>query len=122
MFNGMTLAPAWLNWAVSSALNVPLSWLASCKGPPKVAGVRPRSGKQPDHDVARAGLLQGLHIHQSGPAACWAWTSLEDAPLEEVVAAAGDVVQRVPDRHPGPGGTVHQVAIAAAQGIVASIS
>ncbi len=45
MFNGMTLAPAWLNWAVSSALNVPLSWLAKgCKGPPKVAGVRPRSG------------------------------------------------------------------------------
>ncbi len=32
MFNGMTLAPAWLNWAVSSALNVPLSWLAKgCK-------------------------------------------------------------------------------------------
>ncbi len=77
-------------------------------------------GQQPDHDVARAGLLQGLHaIHQAtGGLLCL--DVVEDAPLEEVVAAAGDVVQRVRIGTQALAGTVHQVAIAAAQeGIVA---
>ncbi|MCY1420840.1 hypothetical protein D9M71_364760 [compost metagenome] len=52
-------------------------------------------GQQPDHDVLRAALLQGLGAGgQAIGGGCGAGRA-GDLPLEEVVAAAGQVVKRV---------------------------
>ncbi|MCY1502087.1 hypothetical protein D9M68_361790 [compost metagenome] len=73
-------------------------------------------GQQPDHDVAGAGLLQGLHAVDQASRRLACLDVVEDAPLEKVVAASGEVVERVRIGAQALAGAVHQIAVAAAQG------
>ncbi|MCY1543744.1 hypothetical protein D9M68_795730 [compost metagenome] len=72
-------------------------------------------GQQPNHDVTGAGLLQGLHAVDQASRRLAGLEIIEDAPLEEVVAAAGKVVEGIRVSAQPLARAVHQVAITAAQ-------
>ena len=69
--------------------------------------------QQPDHDVARPGLLQRLHAIDQTPRGGLGAGGVDHAELQEVVATAGQVVQRVGIGTPAGGG---QIAAGAADG------
>ncbi|MNR06122.1 hypothetical protein D3C85_1221840 [compost metagenome] len=60
--------------------------------------------------------MQGLHAVDQASRRLAGLEVVEDAPLEEVVAAAGEVVERVRIGAQALAGAIHQIAVARAQG------